>query len=130
LGVVSLADDASRGLRDGEWDAKGRAIKRKRGAVPYDSLSDLPDRVRNNLPEHAQEIYRAELLSKHGSRSTGLCLFADEPLRFLDDLLKGGVHCEHLCRTLSQRLISTVSILLTDAASAEARHLELQSETA
>ena len=27
--------------------------------MPYDNLSDLPDGVRNNLPEHAQEIYRA-----------------------------------------------------------------------
>src|SRR3712207_6538807 len=27
--------------------------------MPYDKLSDLPDSVRNNLPEHAQEIYRA-----------------------------------------------------------------------
>jgi cation transport regulator len=27
--------------------------------MPYDKLSDLPDNVRNNLPEHAQEIYRA-----------------------------------------------------------------------
>jgi cation transport regulator len=27
--------------------------------MPYDNLSDLPDSVRNNLPEHAQEIYRA-----------------------------------------------------------------------
>jgi cation transport regulator len=27
--------------------------------VPYDNLSDLPDSVRNNLPKHAQEIYRA-----------------------------------------------------------------------
>jgi cation transport regulator len=27
--------------------------------VPYDNLSDLPDSVRNNLPRHAQEIYRA-----------------------------------------------------------------------
>ncbi len=27
--------------------------------MPYDSLSDLPDSVRNNLPKHAQEIYRA-----------------------------------------------------------------------
>lgn len=27
--------------------------------MPYDSLSDLPDNVRSNLPEHAQEIYRA-----------------------------------------------------------------------
>jgi len=27
--------------------------------MPYDKLSDLPDSVRRNLPEHAQEIYRA-----------------------------------------------------------------------
>jgi cation transport regulator len=27
--------------------------------VPYDNLSDLPDGVRNKLPGHAQEIYRA-----------------------------------------------------------------------
>jgi len=27
--------------------------------MPYKSLNDLPDRVKNNLPEHAQEIYRA-----------------------------------------------------------------------
>lgn len=26
--------------------------------MPYDRLSDLPDNVRNNLPKHAQEIYR------------------------------------------------------------------------
>jgi cation transport regulator len=28
-------------------------------AMPYKSVKDLPDRVRENLPEHAQEIYRA-----------------------------------------------------------------------
>ena len=27
--------------------------------MPYDNLSDLPDSVSNNLPKHAQEIYRA-----------------------------------------------------------------------
>jgi len=27
--------------------------------MPYNSLSDLPDNVRNNLPKGAQEIYRA-----------------------------------------------------------------------
>jgi cation transport regulator len=27
--------------------------------MPYDKLSDLPDRVRDNLPKHAQEIYQA-----------------------------------------------------------------------
>ena len=26
--------------------------------MPYDKITDLPDRVRNNLPEHAQEIYK------------------------------------------------------------------------
>ena len=27
--------------------------------MPYEKLSDLPDSVRDNVPEHAQEIYRA-----------------------------------------------------------------------
>jgi cation transport regulator len=27
--------------------------------VPYEKLTDLPDNVRDNLPKHAQEIYRA-----------------------------------------------------------------------
>jgi cation transport regulator len=27
--------------------------------MPYKRLSDLPDSLRNNLPKHAQEIYRA-----------------------------------------------------------------------
>ena len=27
--------------------------------MPYDNLSNLPDSVRNNLPRHAQETYRA-----------------------------------------------------------------------
>ena len=26
--------------------------------MPYDKLADLPDSVRNNLPKHAQEIYK------------------------------------------------------------------------
>jgi cation transport regulator len=26
--------------------------------MPYDELTDLPDSVRNNLPKHAQEIYK------------------------------------------------------------------------
>ena len=25
--------------------------------MPYDSISELPDNVRDNLPEHAQEIF-------------------------------------------------------------------------
>ena len=28
------------------------------GIMPYDKLADLPDSVRNNLPKHAQEIYK------------------------------------------------------------------------
>lgn len=28
-------------------------------SMPYDSLSDLPESVRDHLPHHAQEIYRA-----------------------------------------------------------------------
>jgi cation transport regulator len=27
--------------------------------MPYKDLTDLPEAVRNNLPKHAQEIYRA-----------------------------------------------------------------------
>lgn len=27
--------------------------------MPYEKLSDLPDAVKDNLPQHAQEIYRA-----------------------------------------------------------------------
>ncbi len=27
--------------------------------LPYEKLSDLPDSVKDNVPEHAQEIYRA-----------------------------------------------------------------------
>jgi cation transport regulator len=26
--------------------------------MPYDNLTDLPDSVKNNLPKHAQEIYK------------------------------------------------------------------------
>lgn len=26
--------------------------------MPYSKLTDLPDQVRNNLPKHAQEIYK------------------------------------------------------------------------
>lgn len=29
--------------------------------MPYDSLEDLPDTVKNVLPKHAQEIYQAAL---------------------------------------------------------------------
>jgi cation transport regulator len=32
---------------------------RRGGTMQYDMLTDLPDSVRNNLPKHAQEIYRA-----------------------------------------------------------------------
>lgn len=26
--------------------------------MPYDKISDLPDRVKDNLPHHAQEIFK------------------------------------------------------------------------
>ena len=26
--------------------------------MPYDQLTDLPERVRDHLPKHAQEIYK------------------------------------------------------------------------
>ncbi len=35
----------------------GLALKGE--SMPYEKLTDLPDSVRNNLPKHAQEIYRA-----------------------------------------------------------------------
>jgi cation transport regulator len=31
----------------------------------YDTLDDLPERVKNNLPKHAQEIYRAAFNSAY-----------------------------------------------------------------
>lgn len=31
--------------------------------MPYDTLKDLPERVRDNLPQHAQEIYKEALNS-------------------------------------------------------------------
>lgn len=33
--------------------------------MPYQNLSDLPDSVRNNLPEHAQEIYLEAFNNAH-----------------------------------------------------------------
>ncbi len=33
--------------------------KKENNPVPYEKLTDLPDNVRDNLPKHAQEIYRA-----------------------------------------------------------------------
>ena len=27
--------------------------------MPYDSIRDLPDSVKDNVPKHAQEIYKA-----------------------------------------------------------------------
>jgi len=34
--------------------------------MPYKKLSDLPESVKENLPEHAQEIYRAAFNSAWG----------------------------------------------------------------
>ena len=36
-------------------DAPPRA--EKEATVPYDKIQELPDSVKNSLPEHAQEIY-------------------------------------------------------------------------
>jgi cation transport regulator len=33
--------------------------------MPYSSIHDLPDSVRDNLPEHAQEIFRKAFNSAH-----------------------------------------------------------------
>ena len=33
--------------------------------MPYDRKSELPDNVKDNLPEHAQEIYRAAFNSAY-----------------------------------------------------------------
>ena len=33
--------------------------KKEDNPVPYEKLTDLPDNVTDNLPKHAQEIYRA-----------------------------------------------------------------------
>ena len=41
------------------YQESGLGYSQKGGEVPYENLSDLPDSVRNNLPKHAQEIYRA-----------------------------------------------------------------------
>lgn len=42
----------------GYGETGGSPEKRER-TTPYENLTDLPDGVRGNLPEHAQEIYRA-----------------------------------------------------------------------
>lgn len=33
--------------------------------MPYNSISDLPDQVKDNLPKHAQEIYVASFNSAY-----------------------------------------------------------------
>lgn len=33
--------------------------------MPYDSIDELPDNVRNPLPKHAREIYMAAFNSAH-----------------------------------------------------------------
>ena len=38
------------------------AIKRK-GAMPYEMITQLPDSVKNNLPKEAQEIYKEDFNS-------------------------------------------------------------------
>jgi len=38
--------------------------------MPYDSIKELPDSVRNNLPEHAQEISCPPIIMPGGSTRT------------------------------------------------------------
>lgn len=38
--------------------------------MPYDSLSDLPDAVKDTLPHHAQEIFRAAFNNAHGEHKS------------------------------------------------------------
>jgi cation transport regulator len=35
-----------------------RKLDRKEDGVPYKMITQLPDNVKNNLPKHAQEIYK------------------------------------------------------------------------
>lgn len=37
----------------------GRPKGSQKDTMPYDSLTELPDSVRDNLPKHAQEIYQS-----------------------------------------------------------------------
>jgi cation transport regulator len=41
------------------YEESGLGYSRTGGEVPYENLSDQPDSVRNKLPKHAKEIYRA-----------------------------------------------------------------------
>jgi hypothetical protein len=34
------------------------SLHKKRSAVPYDTLAQLPDPVKDNLPKHARKIYK------------------------------------------------------------------------
>jgi cation transport regulator len=45
-----------------EWILLGKTYidwQSKEDFMPYKTLGDLPENVRNHLPKHAQEIYRA-----------------------------------------------------------------------
>lgn len=53
--------------------------------MPYPSINDLPDSVRNNLPKHAQEIYRAAFNSAWGE-------YADADERRGDDSREETAH--------------------------------------
>ncbi len=43
--------------------------------MPYTRLSDLPDSVRDNLPTHAQEIYRAAFNLETAVGQARVCVF-------------------------------------------------------
>jgi cation transport regulator len=44
-------------LRSG-YESLGRRARKDGHDVPYKQITQLPDSVKNNLPKHAQEIYK------------------------------------------------------------------------
>jgi cation transport regulator len=34
-----------------------QGLRRKEAGMPYDTVSELPDSIKDNLPKHAQEIF-------------------------------------------------------------------------
>jgi cation transport regulator len=53
--------------------------------MPYASTSDLPDSVRDNVPKHAQEIYKEAFNSAWGE-------YADEDARRGDESREEAAH--------------------------------------
>ena len=49
--------------------------------MPYRSIADLPDRVKNSLPQHAQEIYLEAFNHAHEQYKDPAKRRGDEDLR-------------------------------------------------